>query len=154
MPVSASSTPATSRRQRSRTRARRRSPDGSGSLQDLDHVPIVASVTKQAGTATSPAEVPARLDGALRAARTPPRGPTFVDVPLDCWGPSDAAVGADVYWAGAEAEVHAFADATRVPVFANDMGRGVVPADDALAFSRARGMAFAEADVVIVAGTP
>jgi acetolactate synthase-1/2/3 large subunit len=163
---------------------------GSGSLQELDHVPIVASVTKQAGTATSPAEVPARLDGALRAARTPHRGPTFVDVPLDCWGPSDAAVaatpdpaslagaspdpeavqqvarlvgtarrpvlmvGADVYWAGAEAEVQAFADATRVPVFANDMGRGVVPADDALAFSRARGMAFAEADVVIVAGTP
>jgi acetolactate synthase I/II/III large subunit len=163
---------------------------GSGSLQELDHVPIVASVTKQAGTATSPAEVPARLDAALRAARTPHRGPTFVDVPRDCWGPSDAAVaatpdpaslagaspdpeavqqvarlvgtarrpvlmvGADVYWAGAEAEVHAFADATRVPVFANDMGRGVVPADDALAFSRARGMAFAEGDVVIVAGTP
>ncbi len=163
---------------------------GSGSLQELDHVPIVASVTKQAGTATAPEQVPARLDAALRAARTPHRGPTFVDVPLDCWGPSAAPVpdapdpasltgavpdpeaiaavarlagrahrpvlmaGADVYWAGAEAEVRAFADATRVPVFVNDMARGVVAADDPLAFSRARGLAFAEADLVIVAGTP
>ncbi|HSO95045.1 MAG TPA: acetolactate synthase [Acidimicrobiia bacterium] len=163
---------------------------GSGSLQELDHVPIVASVTKQAGTAGAPDEVPGRLDAALRAARTPHRGPTFVDVPLDCWGPSDAAVpdppdpstlagdppdpdalaqvarlvgrahrpvlmaGADVYWAGADAEVGAFADAARIPVFVNDMARGVIPADDPLAFSRARGLAFAEADLVIVGGTP
>jgi len=62
--------------------------------------------------------------------------------------------GADVYWAGAEAEVQAFADATRVPVFVNDMARGIIAADDPLAYSRARGLAFAEADLVIVAGTP
>jgi acetolactate synthase I/II/III large subunit len=34
------------------------------------------------------------------------------------------------------------------------MARGVIAADNPLAFSRARGLAFAEADLVIVAGTP
>jgi acetolactate synthase-1/2/3 large subunit len=63
-------------------------------------------------------------------------------------------VGADVYWAEAEAEVLAFAEALGMPVFANDMGRGVVPADHRLAFARARGTAFSGADLVIVAGTP
>jgi acetolactate synthase-1/2/3 large subunit len=39
-------------------------------------------------------------------------------------------------------------------VFANDLGRGVVPADHELAFSRARKLAFEGADLVLVAGTP
>jgi len=163
---------------------------GVGSLQELDHVPIVASVTKQASTLTGADAVASGLDGALRAARTPHRGPTFVDVPLDGWGPTDAPlpaapdagtfageapdpgaieavarlvaaahrpvlmVGGDVYWAGAEAEVRAFAEAVRLPVFANDMGRGLVPADHELAFARARSSAFAGTDLVLVAGTP
>ena len=63
-------------------------------------------------------------------------------------------VGGDVYWAGAEAEVRAFAEAARIPVFANDMGRGVVPADHELAFARARATAFKGTDLVLVAGTP
>jgi acetolactate synthase-1/2/3 large subunit len=63
-------------------------------------------------------------------------------------------IGGDVYWAGAEAEVLAFAEGLGIPVFANDMGRGMVPADHALAFARARSTAFADADLVIVAGTP
>jgi acetolactate synthase-1/2/3 large subunit len=41
-----------------------------------------------------------------------------------------------------------------VPVFANGMGRGTLPADHELAFSRARSMALKEADLVLVAGTP
>jgi acetolactate synthase I/II/III large subunit len=41
-----------------------------------------------------------------------------------------------------------------VPAFANDLGRGVLPADHELAFSRARKVAFADADLVLVAGTP
>jgi acetolactate synthase-1/2/3 large subunit len=63
-------------------------------------------------------------------------------------------VGSDVYWAGAEVEVLTFAEALGIPVFANDMGRGVVPADHPLAFARARGTAFSGADLVMVAGTP
>lgn len=60
---------------------------GSGSLQELDHVPIVRSVTKTAATATSAASIVAEVDAACRAARTPHRGPTFVDIPLDAFGP-------------------------------------------------------------------
>jgi acetolactate synthase-1/2/3 large subunit len=163
---------------------------GVGSLQELDHIPIVASVTKRAATLATADVIPEGLDAALRSARSPHRGPTFVDIPLDGWGPSDAGVpvapdpstlrgpapdaeavagiarlvgaaarpvlmvGSDVYWAGAEVEVLAFAEALGIPVFANDMGRGVVAADHRLAFARARGTAFSGADLVIVAGTP
>jgi acetolactate synthase-1/2/3 large subunit len=163
---------------------------GQGSLQELDHVPLVAPVTKHAATCLDPARLPIAFDTALRAARTAHRGPTFVDVPLDGWSattaevpaaadpstfagpapdPDDVAhvaalvagarspvlmVGGDVYWAGAEAEVRAFVESAQIPAFANDMGRGVLPADHELAFARSRAVAFRGADLVIVAGTP
>ena len=60
---------------------------GNGSLQELDHVPIVASVVKRAATATSAASIVEELDAACRAAQTPHRGPAFVDIPLDVFGP-------------------------------------------------------------------
>jgi acetolactate synthase-1/2/3 large subunit len=163
---------------------------GSGSLQELDHVPIVQSITKYAATADGADRIPVELDTALRALRTPHRGPAFVDVPLDAWGPTDAPVpdapapgelaglppepdsagvvaellasaehpvlmvGADAYWARAEDAVRAVAEAARVPVFANGLGRGLLPADHELAFSRARSLAFRNADLVVVAGAP
>src|SRR3954464_2854274 len=40
---------------------------GQGSLQEIDHVPIVASLTKFAATAGSPNEIPGLVDQALRA---------------------------------------------------------------------------------------
>ena len=161
---------------------------GAGSLQELDHVPIVASVTKRAATATSGESIVAEVDAACRAARTPHRGPTFVDIPLDAFGPAsvelpaaDARVtgappdddavarvaklvagaarpvlvaGGDVYWAEAEAPMREFVEQARVPTFVNGMGRGTLPADHELAFSRARSIALKEADLVLVAGTP
>ena len=63
-------------------------------------------------------------------------------------------VGGDVYWAHAEGPMRAFAEAARIPVFVNGMGRGTLPADHELAFSRARSVALKEADLVLVAGTP
>lgn len=65
---------------------------GAGSLQELDHLPIVASVTKTADTATSAESIVAAVDAACRAARTPHRGPTFVDIPLDAFGPAEVAL--------------------------------------------------------------
>src|SRR4051794_1935105 len=56
---------------------------GSGSLQELDQPPIVASITKSAGTIPTSAEVPARFDEAFRLAGSSHRGPVFVDVPMD-----------------------------------------------------------------------
>ena len=41
---------------------------GAGSLQELDHPPLVATVTKQAGTVGEVADIPARVDRALTLA--------------------------------------------------------------------------------------
>jgi acetolactate synthase-1/2/3 large subunit len=62
---------------------------GAGSLQELDHIPIVASITKRAVTATSPDAIVAEVDAACRAARSAHRGPAFVDIPLDAFGPGN-----------------------------------------------------------------
>ncbi|MGH3679870.1 MAG: acetolactate synthase [Natronosporangium sp.] len=56
---------------------------GSGSLQELDHVPLVAPVTKHAATVGSTAEIPAAVGTALQVALTPHRGPAFLDLPLE-----------------------------------------------------------------------
>src|SRR5215207_3412468 len=56
---------------------------GQGSLQEIDHVPFVAPLTKSARTATSTAEIPALVDAALAATLAAPSGPAFVDLPLD-----------------------------------------------------------------------
>jgi acetolactate synthase I/II/III large subunit len=56
---------------------------GQGSLQELDHVPIVRPLCTFAATAGSVAEIPGLVDLALAAALTPHSGPAFVDLPLD-----------------------------------------------------------------------
>jgi thiamine pyrophosphate-dependent acetolactate synthase large subunit-like protein len=56
---------------------------GMGSLQEIDHVPFVAPLTKLARTADATAEIPALVDEALRVALEPPSGPTFIDFPMD-----------------------------------------------------------------------
>ncbi|MGH3713800.1 MAG: acetolactate synthase [Micromonosporaceae bacterium] len=56
---------------------------GAGSLQELDHVPIVESVTKHAATVTATDAIPAEVTAAVTAALTPHRGPVFLDFPLD-----------------------------------------------------------------------
>jgi acetolactate synthase-1/2/3 large subunit len=56
---------------------------GQGSLQEIDHVPFVAPVTKSARTASATAEIGGLVDEALALSLQPPSGPTFVDFPLD-----------------------------------------------------------------------
>ncbi len=56
---------------------------GSGSLQEIDHVPLVAPITRYAATATAPDQVAARTHEAFVAAGSAHRGPAFVDVPMD-----------------------------------------------------------------------
>ena len=56
---------------------------GSGSLQELDQPPIVESVSKLARTLPTAGDVLAGMDEAFIAARSPHRGPAFVDVPMD-----------------------------------------------------------------------
>ena len=160
---------------------------GRGGLQELDHVPLLAPVTKLAATAGSGDAIGPVLGEAVRTALAPHRGPVFVDVPMDViFSPAAAdvaftapdpvepdpaavervarlvaaaerpafVVGGDVYFGRAEVALARAAAALEVPVFANGMGRGCLPADDPLAFSRVRGLLRKEADLVVVVGTP
>ncbi|MFV2020304.1 acetolactate synthase [Micromonospora sp. LOL_023] len=161
---------------------------GSGSLQEIDHVPLVAPVTKHAATVTSTDDVPAAVAAALTAALTPHRGPAFLDLPLEVIfstgevvAPTPDAVpviepdpddvgaaarliaaaerpviiaGSDVYAADAIAALREAAEALRVPVFTNGMGRGALPPGHPLSFAKARRVALGGADVVVVIGTP
>jgi acetolactate synthase I/II/III large subunit len=56
---------------------------GMGSLQELDHPPLLAPVTKYAGTVDETGRIGAAVDEALRLATLPHRGPVFLDVPMD-----------------------------------------------------------------------
>ena len=56
---------------------------GTGALQEIDHLPIVGSVTKHAATLMTANEVAAGFDDAFTQARSSHRGPTYVDVPMD-----------------------------------------------------------------------
>jgi acetolactate synthase-1/2/3 large subunit len=63
-------------------------------------------------------------------------------------------LGSDVWLGGAETAALACAEALRLPVITNGQGRGVLPRGHSLLVTRARSLALAEADLVIVAGVP
>ena len=163
---------------------------GQGSLQEIDHVPFVAPLTRSARTVESTADIPASMDAAFAAAQGPPSGPAFVDFPLDhVFMESDVdadtaasrldyldlpaasgteraiellrdaerpviMAGTGLYWAHGEDALRALAEELSIPVFVNGLGRGCLPADHELFFSRARGKGLKEADVAIVVGVP
>ncbi len=166
-----------------------RAPDGrwgSGALQEIDHAPLLAPVTKSAATVHEASAVGAGVDAAFALAGSAHRGPTFIDVPMDVLftpatpAPADSSpatvpvtgdldliaallreakrpvliLGSDVWADGADAAARAFADATGLPVIANGMARGILPPEHPLLVTRARGAAFAGADLVMVVGTP
>jgi acetolactate synthase-1/2/3 large subunit len=158
---------------------------GRGSLQEVDHVPVLAPLAKQAWTAGP--DLLRTLSAGIRESMTPPRGPLFVDIPLDLAAAGTPALidrsaparlapdidvvrgiargvgrasrpllvaGSNVHADGAAEALRAFAEAGRVPVYANGMGRGTLPHDHPLSFRRSRARALREADLVLVAGTP
>ena len=171
---------------------------GSGSLQEIDHVPFVEPLVKSAATVKDTAEIAARVAEAIDLSMSHPSGPTFLDFPLDTVfnaaeyqepgsDPSTTEVsasrgsgegsdptasieeaakllagaerpaimaGTGLYWARGEDELRALAEALGAPVFLNGMGRGCLPADHELAFSRARGHGLKEADVALAIGLP
>src|SRR4051795_12854997 len=56
---------------------------GSGSLQEIDHLPFISPLVKSAETVKEPGRIAARTAAALDLAAAAPGGPTFVDYPLD-----------------------------------------------------------------------
>jgi acetolactate synthase I/II/III large subunit len=160
---------------------------GSGSLQEIDHLPFVSPLVKSAETVKEPARIAAMTAAALDLAQAAPSGPTFVDYPLDVVfmeaeaeisalpaaatpepapGVEAAAAllagaerpaimaGSGLYWGHGEGELRGLAEALGIPVFLNGLGRGCLPADHELAFSRTRGAALKGADVALVVGVP
>jgi acetolactate synthase-1/2/3 large subunit len=159
---------------------------GSGSLQEIDHLPFVSPLVKSADTAKEPNAIGPLTASALDLAAAAPTGPTFVDYPMDvvfsegevevsdpvvaepepAAGVEEAAAllagaerpvvmaGSGLYWGHGEDELRALVEALGIPVFLNGLGRGCLPADHDLAFSRARGTALGDADVALVAGVP
>ncbi|HYP22419.1 MAG TPA: acetolactate synthase [Actinomycetota bacterium] len=157
---------------------------GQGSLQEIDHVPIVEPLAK-ARTVASTEDVAGDVFAAALAALTPPRGPQFLDFPLEVlfnnWSggdltapeiPAPAApdvdevarllseaerpvliAGSNVWLDGAETALRDLVETAELPTFTNGQGRGCLPADHRLCFSRSRNRAFKEADLVVVAGT-
>jgi len=71
-----------------------RAPDyrwGAGSLQEMDHPPLLAPVTKRAWTEHDTAGVAASVDEAFRLAMSPHRGPVFLDISLEAlYGQAEA----------------------------------------------------------------
>jgi acetolactate synthase I/II/III large subunit len=66
---------------------------GSGSLQEMDHLPLVNPVTKYAATVFSTDDIPATVDTAVTTALTAHRGPVFLDLPLEVvFGTGEATV--------------------------------------------------------------
>jgi acetolactate synthase-1/2/3 large subunit len=164
---------------------------GMGSLQEMDHLPLVSSLTKSAATIERAERAYATAAGAVATALGGRTGPTFVDTPADVLmldsaaepGPGDApavhpgaapdpdevrrviallgeaerpavVAGGSVWWARAEEELVQLAEAADAPVVLNGMARGMLPPDHRLFASRARGVALAEADLVLVVGVP
>ena len=73
------------------------STEGMGSLQELDHLPIVSTITKSARTAKTADEVYGLVAQALATAQAQRTGPTYLDVPADVFfsgAPAPAAGGA------------------------------------------------------------
>ena len=56
---------------------------GSGSLQEIDHLPFVSPLVKSAETVKETGRIPAQTAAALDLSLSAPFGPTFVDYPLD-----------------------------------------------------------------------
>jgi len=56
---------------------------GMGSLQELDHLPVVRSLTKFAQTVQAPEEVYRTVSEAIRTALSARTGPAFLDIPAD-----------------------------------------------------------------------
>jgi len=61
-------------------------------------------------------------------------------------------VGTSVKWSNANEEVAAFLDKTKIPAYANGMGRGILKSDSGLLFNRTRRDAIKGCDCIILAG--
>ncbi len=109
----------------------------------LDHVFMEAPAAQEEPGVRRPRPAmpdPKELDAAVGALRDAER-PVIM-------------AGTGLYWGRGEDELRSLVEALGIPVFLNGQGRGCLPADNELAFARARGTALKGADVALVIGVP
>jgi acetolactate synthase-1/2/3 large subunit len=125
--------------------------------------PVFLDVSLEAlfGTASEPAAVPVAAAGGppgvapeAAAAAADPEALTRIAALLARASRPVLVLGSDVWLGGAAPAARDAAEQLRLPVVANGQGRGILPAGHDLLVTRARSLAFGEADLVIVAGTP
>src|SRR2546426_870799 len=86
-----------------------------------------------------------------------PGDPAYVERAAQLLGSAARPVliaGSSIHWDDAAMQLAAFAERLGAPVYLNGAGRGSLPADHPHFFSHTRKDALAEADVVVIAGTP
>lgn len=165
---------------------------GMGSLQEMDHVTLLRSITKWSVTVPETRRIPDFMAMAFRKAMTGVPGPVFLEMPLDVlMGMEDdesvhipthyrtahvpggdpeaiakaaeqlekakrpvALVGTQWWWSPYRDAIHEFLQRYDVPVFLNGGARGAVTPEDPRFFRLCRSRALAEADTIIVFGTP
>lgn len=163
---------------------------GRGSLQEMDHVALMAPITKWSGACYDTERLAEYIELAIRHAVTGIPGPVFLEIPMDILmdsvkesaleippirteppriAPSKDAVGealellskaerpmmmagTSVKWSSAQESMQAFLRTTRIPTYTNGMGRGTIPRDSDLLFSRTRRDAIQQCDLIILAG--
>ncbi|RAY13423.1 acetolactate synthase [Actinomadura craniellae] len=107
----------------------------------MDHLFGPAPADRPAAAPAAPVEPDSEALAAIAGLLAGARRPVLV-------------LGSDVWTDGAEEAARAFAEELRLPVIPNGQGRGILPAGHELLVTRARGLAFSRADLVVVAGTP
>ena len=87
---------------------------GAGSLQEFDHVPVMAPITKRSRTITSIDQIGIEVGDATALALTAHRGPVFLDLPLDVvFADGDAAIPGAATPVPIEPDPDAVADVAR-----------------------------------------
>ena len=163
-----------------------------GSLQEMDHVTLMRSITKWSVTVPETRRIPDYIAMAFRKATTGVPGPVFLEMPLDllmnfekegnCPWPENyrtkaapggdpeyiekaaellknakrpmAIVGTQWWWSPYKDEIQRFTEHFDLPVFLNGGARGALPPTHPKVFRLCRSKAMAQADVVLVFGTP
>ncbi|MDN5746467.1 MAG: hypothetical protein L0H31_15300, partial [Nocardioidaceae bacterium] len=83
---------------------------GMGALQEIDHLPIVDSVTKHAATVMRADDVADGFDRAFTQARSSHRGPAYLDVPMDEFFNQGSGPGPSAHqWRGEDPDTDALA---------------------------------------------
>jgi acetolactate synthase-1/2/3 large subunit len=163
-----------------------------GSLQDMDHLTLMRSITKWSVQVGETGRIPEYIDAAFRISQADVPGPVFLELPLDVLmnageeidtgtagalrsssRPAGAPelvertaamlakaerpvflLGSQLRWSPRRDAVASLAAQVDAPFYLNGMARGALPAGHPNLMSRSRRFALAQADLVLVFGTP